>query len=195
MIQLCLFSQQKHQLGGVLRHRLGSRRVSRSVFRYTSSAGSSACSSSHFRRLLRIGSVSPLSKLQPDADYALSCCVRRHIPGARLLCVPELGNGDADRRRWNSIHGDVSRPCFQARALCPALYSRVPIAVFCGLLVGLADSTITTARTVVCQIAVPHRRPQAFSLSRLVQVTIFLKYSIMRYAETISHRACCLHLM
>ncbi|VDO98741.1 unnamed protein product [Heligmosomoides polygyrus] len=71
----------------------------------------------------------------------------------------------------------------------------VPIAVFCGLLVGLADSTITTARTVVCQIAVPHRRPQAFSLSRLVQVTIFLKYSIMRYAETISHRACCLHLM
>lgn len=45
----------------------------------------------------------------------------------------------------------------------------VPIAVFCGLLVGLADSTITTARTVVCQIAVPHRRPQAFSLSRLVQ--------------------------
>ncbi|KAK6012580.1 hypothetical protein OSTOST_22249, partial [Ostertagia ostertagi] len=55
----------------------------------------------------------------------------------------------------------------------------VLICVICGLLVGLADSTITTARTVVCQIAVPHRRPQAFSLSRLIQsisssVTLFL---------------------
>uniref|UniRef100_A0A7I4YMX9 UNC93-like protein MFSD11 n=1 Tax=Haemonchus contortus TaxID=6289 RepID=A0A7I4YMX9_HAECO len=45
----------------------------------------------------------------------------------------------------------------------------VPICIVCGLLVGLADSTITTARTVICQIAVPHRRPQAFSLSRLIQ--------------------------
>ncbi|KAK6056446.1 hypothetical protein COOONC_06051, partial [Cooperia oncophora] len=45
----------------------------------------------------------------------------------------------------------------------------VTTCVLCGLFAGLADSTITTARTVVCQIAVPQRRPQAFSLSRLIQ--------------------------
>ncbi|WKY06329.1 hypothetical protein Q1695_006491 [Nippostrongylus brasiliensis] len=51
----------------------------------------------------------------------------------------------------------------------PLFSPTVLLCVVCGLLIGLADSTITTARTVVCQIAVPHRRPQAFSLSRLIQ--------------------------
>ncbi|CAI2352691.1 unnamed protein product [Caenorhabditis sp. 36 PRJEB53466] len=69
-------------------------------------------------------------------------------------------------------------------------YHSYPFIFFLGLLIGIGDCCLNSSRSVICALAMPDRRAQAFSISKLYQalgscILFFLSPIIPLYVYTI----------